>query len=137
MNYNNKKYDDIEAVEVEVEIVDDNSQTSDSGSKLNTDDKADGKSYGGIKPWIPLILAITYAAIPFDIIPDVPVVGWLEDGLLIAVAVLNGIEKSALANNLALQKIFKYIKWGLFIAGVLAITIIVLLVVVITKTVSS
>ncbi|WP_437124620.1 DUF1232 domain-containing protein [Brachyspira pilosicoli] len=32
----------------------------------------------GIKPWIPLILAVIYAISPVDLVPDsLPIAGWL------------------------------------------------------------
>lgn len=91
----------------------------------------------GIKPWIPLILALIYTASPIDLVPDfIPIVGWLEDALLVIVGGLNGIQNGVLETNSSLRTLIKYLKWGLLIIGGIAILIVVLLVVLVFKVVS-
>ena len=91
----------------------------------------------GIKPWIPLILALIYTVSPIDLVPDfIPIVGWLEDALLVIVGGLNGIQNGILEANSSLRTLIKYLKWGLLIIGGIAILIVVLLVVLVFKVVS-
>ena len=91
----------------------------------------------GIKPWIPLILALIYTVSPIDLVPDfIPIVGWLEDALLVIVGGLNGIQNGVLEANSSLRTLIKYLKWGLLIIGGIAILIVVLLVVLVFKVVS-
>ena len=91
----------------------------------------------GIKPWIPLILALIYTVSPIDLVPDfIPIVGWLEDALLLLVGGLNGIQNGVLEANSSLRTLIKYLKWGLLIIGGIAILIVVLLVVLVFKVVS-
>lgn len=89
----------------------------------------------GIKPWIPLILALIYTVSPIDLVSDfIPIVGWLEDALLVIVGGLNGIQNGVLEANSSLRTLIKYLKWGLLIIGGIAILIVVLLVVLVFKT---
>ena len=91
----------------------------------------------GIKPWIPLILALLYTISPVDLVPDfIPIVGWFEDALLLIVGGLNGIQNGILDANSSLRTLIKYLKWGLLIIGGIAILIVVLLVVLVFKTVT-
>ena len=91
----------------------------------------------GIKPWIPLILALLYTISPVDLVPDfIPIVGWFEDALLLIVGGLNGIQNGVLDANSSLRTLIKYLKWGLLIIGGIAILIVVLLVVLVFKTVT-
>ena len=91
----------------------------------------------GIKPWIPLILALIYTVSPIDLVPDfIPIVGWFEDALLVIVGGLNGIQNGILEANSSLRTLIKYLKWGLLIIGGIAILIVVLLVVLVFKVVS-
>ena len=91
----------------------------------------------GIKPWIPLILALIYTVSPIDLVPDfIPIVGWFEDALLVIVGGLNGIQNGVLEANSSLRALIKYLKWGLLIIGGIAILIVVLLVVLVFKTVT-
>ena len=91
----------------------------------------------GIKPWIPLILALLYTISPVDLVPDfIPIVGWFEDALLLIVGGLNGIQNGVLEANSSLRTLIKYLKWGLLIIGGIAILIVVLLVVLVFKVVS-
>ena len=65
----------------------------------------------GIKPWIPLILALIYTVSPIDLIPDfIPIVGWFEDALLVIVGGLNGIQNGVLEANSSLRTLIKYLK---------------------------
>ena len=87
-----------------------------------------------IKSFIPLILAIIYALSPIDFVPDViPALGWFEDVLFLVTAGLNVMEKNMFQTNTTLRHIVKYIKWGIFLVGLLVIAIIVLIVLVISK----
>ena len=89
----------------------------------------------GIKPWIPLILALIYTVSPIDLVPEfIPIVGWFEDALLVIVGGLNGIQNGVLEANSSLRTLIKYLKWGLLIIGGIAILIVVLLVVLVFKT---
>lgn len=91
----------------------------------------------GIKPWIPLILALIYTVSPIDLVPDfIPIVGWFEDALLVIVGGLNGIQNGVLEANSSLRTLIKYLKWGLLIIVGIAILIVVLLVVLVFKVVS-
>lgn len=91
----------------------------------------------GIKPWIPLILALIYTVSPIDLVPDfIPIVGWFEDALLVIVGGLNGIQNGVLEADSSLRTLIKYLKWGLLIIGGIAILIVVLLVVLVFKVVS-
>ena len=91
----------------------------------------------GIKPWIPLILALIYTVSPIDLVPDfIPIVGWFEDALLVIVGGLNGIQNGVLEANSSLRTLIKYLKWGLLIIGGIAILIVVLLVVLVFKVVT-
>lgn len=88
----------------------------------------------GIKAWIPLILAIIYTVSPVDLVPDsLPIAGWLEDILFLIVGGLNGIENGVLDDNSSVKKIIKFLKWGLLIAGIIGILIIILLAVLVFK----
>ena len=88
----------------------------------------------GIKPWIPLILALLYTISPIDLVPDfIPIVGWLEDALLLIVGGLNGIQNGILDANSSLRTLIKFVKWGILIIGGIAILIVVLLVVLVFK----
>ena len=88
----------------------------------------------GIKPWIPLILALLYTISPVDLVPDfIPIVGWFEDALLLIVGGLNGIQNGILDANSSLRTLIKFVKWGILIIGRIAILIVVLLVVLVFK----
>ena len=89
----------------------------------------------GIKPWIPLILALLYTISPVDLVPDfIPIVGWIEDALFVIVGGLNGIQNGILDANSSLRTLIKFVKWGILIIGGIAILIVVLLVVLVFKT---
>ena len=104
-------------------------------SEYNNEYNENQPASHGIKPWIPLILALIYTVSPIDLVPDfIPIVGWFEDALLVIVGGLNGIQNGILEANSSLRILIKYLKWGLLIIGGIAILIVVLLVVLVFKT---
>ncbi len=77
-----------------------------------------------IWPVILLIAAILYDLWPVDIVPDVPVVGWIDDLLITITAGLNLVEKTILTYHEKLKSIVRMIKWGLIFLGVIAISLV-------------
>ena len=72
-------------------------------------------------------LALLYDVSPVDIIPDIPVVGWIDDFIITASAGLNCIEKFSEDPSKTLATIAKTLKWGMIIIGGILILIVVLL----------
>ena len=95
--------------------------------------KKESKSKNTILAWIPLLLAFIYTISPIDIIPDIPIIGCTDDSLLIITALLNGIQNGIFADNPYINKVLNYIKWSIFIFGVIAILIMILLITLIFK----
>ncbi len=77
-------------------------------------------------PVILFILAIIYDILPIDLIPDIPVIGWIDDLVITLTAGINLIEKAALNQYTTLQKIVRIIKWSIFIVGVIVIILLAL-----------
>lgn len=104
---------------------------------MNEYDNENQPSTWGIKPWIPLILALIYMVSPIYLVPDfIPVVGWLEDALFVVVGGLHGIQNGILETNSSLRGLIKFLKLGILIIGGIAILIVVLLAVLIFKVVT-
>ncbi|MBF0563737.1 MAG: hypothetical protein HQK89_00685 [Nitrospirae bacterium] len=70
---------------------------------------------------IPVTLAIL--AIIFDLVPNVPVAGWIEDIFVTAAALLNILDH-ALPDRLAwIARIVRTIKWALIVLGVMVLAL--------------
>ena len=76
--------------------------------------------------WVLAGLGLLYAVSPIDIIPDVPVIGWVDDFFVIAVTVLNLLEKETGKVNETFGAILKVLKWIMLGLGVIAVLLIVL-----------
>ena len=76
-----------------------------------------------VLPVILLVLAILYDLSPIDIIPDLPVIGYIDDLLITAVATLNLLQKSLKDYSAFLSSALGLIKWAVIFSG----TIVVLL----------
>lgn len=85
------------------------------------------KSSSNIGAWVLMGLAILYDISPVDIIPDIPVVGWIDDFFITATASLNLIQKSAEDSIQWLATIAKTLKWLMIIVGIIAILLVALL----------
>ena len=77
--------------------------------------------------WVLAGLGRVYAISPIDIIPDVPVIGWVDDFFVIAVTVLNLLEKEIGKVNQSLTTILKVLKWITLGLGIIAVLLVLLL----------
>lgn len=73
------------------------------------------------------LLGAIYAISPLDIIPDVPVIGWIDDFFVLSAAILNLLEHLTGREHYTLRKGLKYAKWILIIIGVLVVLLLVLI----------
>jgi len=83
------------------------------------------------KQIISLILlgaSIVYDIIPVDLIPDIPVLGYLDDMLVTSSAAVNCIQQFTTEDNPLLQKILKWLKWTFLLLAVLAVLVVALLI---------
>lgn len=70
------------------------------------------------------VMAILYDISPIDLIPDVPVVGWVDDFFITVTAGLNLLEKSMAGTNSTLAAILRYVKWGVIFIGIIAVVLV-------------
>jgi uncharacterized membrane protein YkvA (DUF1232 family) len=73
------------------------------------------------------ILGVFYTISPLDIIPDIPVIGWIDDFFVLSAAILNLFEKTTGETHHSLRKTLKVLKWIVVIAGIIVILLLVLL----------
>ena len=83
--------------------------------------------------WILFILAVIYGASPIDLIPDMPVVGWIDDFTIGAAAFTNLIQQQFFQTNKSLNKLFKLAKWILISVAILIFLVAILIVTLIVK----
>ena len=74
-----------------------------------------------------LIGTIVYDFIPADLIPDIPVIGWIDDFFVTSSALFNCIQQFSDDGNEILEKVMKWLKWTCFLLAVLIIIIFLLL----------
>lgn len=79
-----------------------------------------------VMPIIWMAAALLYDVSPLDVIPDVPVIGWIDDLFITATATLNLIQKAAEDSVPWLAQIAKNLKWITVILGIIAILLVVL-----------
>jgi uncharacterized membrane protein YkvA (DUF1232 family) len=92
-----------------------------------SDEIAKTSKSGEVSSWIFLALAILYDVSPVDIIPDIPVIGWIDDFFVTAVASLNVIQKTLADSVMWLSQIAKILKWLTIGVGAIVILLILLL----------
>lgn len=78
--------------------------------------------------WILMVIAVIYGLSPMDIIPDIPVIGWIDDGIVNLVAFTNLIQQQFFQTNIILNKLISTIKW--IIIGLVAIILIAFLIII-------
>ena len=72
-------------------------------------------------------LAAVYDISPVDIIPDIPVVGWVDDFVITATTALNCVQQFTAETSQTLSTLAKTLKWILILVGGILIVLIVLL----------
>ncbi|MBR3654165.1 MAG: DUF1232 domain-containing protein [Elusimicrobia bacterium] len=83
--------------------------------------------------WILFILAVIYGISPIDLVPDMPVIGWIDDFTIGAAALTNLIQQQFFQTNETFDKLFKLAKWILISIAVLIFLVAVLIITVIAK----
>ena len=74
-----------------------------------------------------LIGAIVYDFIPADLIPDITVIGWIDDFFVTSSALFNCIQQFSDDGNEILTRIMKWLKWTCLLLAVLIILVFLLL----------
>lgn len=69
-------------------------------------------------------LAVLYDISPVDVIPDIPIVGWVDDFFITATAGLNLIQQYTSESMLWLSTIAKTLKWLTIILGVIVVLLV-------------
>ena len=110
---------------VEPEIVDEIKVQDNKNTKESTSKK--------IWAWILFILAVIYGASPADLIPDIPVAGWIDDFTIGAAAFTNLIHQQFFQTNEQISRLLKKIKWILISLVFLIILVAILIITLIVK----
>lgn len=84
------------------------------------------KSSKELVAWVLMGLSVLYDISPVDIIPDIPVIGWVDDFFITAAATMNLIQKTCTDSMLWLGQIAKVLKWITIFIGVIAIALVLL-----------
>ena len=103
-----KDEDEIEEVEVH-EIHREEVPVEDNSSNMKKEDNS-----SNMKKALAVLLmlaALAYDASPIDFIPDVPIIGWIDDAGLTLAAGINLIQQFVGNQNASLVKRLKYAKW--------------------------
>lgn len=74
-------------------------------------------------PVILFILAILYDISPVDIIPDIPVIGHIDDAVVTLTATLHLLQKSLRDFNSFLSSLLCLAKWMVIITGTIAVSL--------------
>jgi len=69
------------------------------------------------------VLAIIYLLSPIDIIPDIPVVGQIDDFFITATATLNLLQKWLQNHSSILASMLGFFKWLVIFAGIAAVSL--------------
>lgn len=86
--------------------------------------------------WVLAILSVAYALLPIDIIPDIPIIGWVDDFFITSAGVLNLIQSHVGNASQSLARLVGFFKWLVIIFGVIAISLVLLVGTLIVKMLS-
>lgn len=70
------------------------------------------------------MLAIFYDISPIDLIPDIPVVGYIDDFFITAIATLNLLEKWLQDSSIVLASLLRLAKWLVVFVGIIAVSLV-------------
>lgn len=74
-----------------------------------------------------LAASLVYDILPADLIPDVPLVGWVDDILVTSTALMNCIQQFSESGSQTLQEVLKWLKWTCILLAILIVLVLVLL----------
>ena len=75
-------------------------------------------------PVVLFMLAILYDISPIDLIPDIPVVGYVDDFFITAIATLNLLEKWLQDSSVVLASLLRLAKWLVVFVGIIAVSLV-------------
>lgn len=71
--------------------------------------------------------SILYDALPVDIIPDIPFIGWIDDMLVTSTAAINCLQQFSAGDSPLANKILTWLKWTCIILLIIVIISVALL----------
>ena len=78
-------------------------------------------------PIVIFALGIAYTVSPVDLIPDIPVIGWVDDFFVFTATLLNLLEEIVKKMDFGFASIVKWIKWILILLGVIVVLLLIFL----------
>lgn len=83
------------------------------------------------------LLSAIYAVSPLDIVPDIPVIGWIDDWFVLAAAALNLMEHFTGREHKSLRNILKIAKRIIIIVGIIVILLLLIFTALVISLISS
>ena len=79
-----------------------------------------------VVPWVIMVLCLLYGVSPVDIIPDIPIVGQIDDLIILASGTLNLAQRYMKRADSSLTSIVKVTKWIVIALGAIVILLLAL-----------
>lgn len=79
-----------------------------------------------VGPWVLMVLCLLYGISPVDLIPDIPVVGQIDDLIILASGTLNLVQRYMERADSSLTTIVKVTKWIVIALGAIVILLLAL-----------
>jgi uncharacterized membrane protein YkvA (DUF1232 family) len=83
-------------------------------------------SYSRVWPFVWFVLSIIYLVSPVDLIPDVPIIGQIDDFFVTAIGTLNLVQKTCYKTMSTLSSIAKILKWILIVLAIMIIPLLII-----------
>ena len=79
-----------------------------------------------VGPWVLMVLCLLYGISPVDLIPDIPIVGQIDDLIILASGTLNLVQRYMERADSSLTTIVKVTKWIIIALGAIVILLLAL-----------
>ena len=79
-----------------------------------------------VGPWVIMALCLLYGISPVDLIPDIPIVGQIDDLIILASGTLNLVQSYMERADSSLTTIVKVAKWIVIALGAIVIILLAL-----------
>ena len=76
--------------------------------------------------WVLMVLCLLYGVSPVDIIPDIPIVGQIDDLIILASGGLNLVQRYMERAESSLASVVKVVKWIVIALGAIVILLLAL-----------